>query len=95
MNDSFDKRLGAAIRAAWCTVVIWAVFLMASWGVYMLAIHTRPSWLLVLWGGYQLNWSTVQLVFLYFIAAAKLLLFAFVLVTICLTLWRRQLRRIS
>ena len=95
MSESFENRLGAAIRAAGCTVVIWAVVVTASWGVYMVAMHTRPGWLLVLWGGGGLDWDTVQLVFLYFIAASKLLMFLFLMVTICLTLWLRQLRRAS
>lgn len=94
MDGTFEKRLGAAVFAAWWTIVIGALFVTFTWAAYMLFIYTRPGWLLTLWGGGALDWAQVQMIFIIFVAAFKLLLFLLVMVTICLTLWLRRLRQI-
>ena len=93
MDDSFTKRLRSAAAAGWWTVVVGAICLTASWLIWLALLHTRPAWLLTLWGGGELTWPQVQTLMLWFFGAFKLILFVAVLLAIWLTLWARALKR--
>ena len=93
MNDAFEKRLCTAVPAAWWTVVIWMVWMTAAWLIWLVFLNVRPDWLLTLWGGGKLTWDTVQNLCLWFFAVIKMILFAFLMVTIFLTLWAGRLKK--
>ena len=93
MNDAFEKRLCAAVPAAWWTVVIWMVWMTVAWLIWLAYLSFRPDWLLALWGGGNLTWDTVQNLCLWFFSVMKMIMFAFLMVTIVLTLWARRLKR--
>ena len=93
MNGLFEKRLRGVVVAAWWTVVIWAVLLTVSWGVYLLFAHCQLDCVLVLWGGPGLSWGDVQIMWICFLGVFKMIWLVFLMVTICLTLWLRQLRQ--
>ena len=93
MTDPLERRLAAAVGAAWRTLIIAAVWMTVAWLLWLLILRWRPDWLTALWGGGDLDWPAVQTMVLWFFAAFKLLLFAAVMVTIWLALWARRLRR--
>jgi len=94
MDETGGKRLGAAVRAAWHTVLIWALWLTAAWLIWLGIIHAKPGWILALWGGGDgLTWTGVQTVTIWFFGAFKVLLLVAVMITIWLTLYARRLKR--
>ncbi len=95
MSDLFVERVRCASRSAWWTVLIGAIWLTASWLIWLVILAAEPQWLLMLWGGHDLNWNQIHWIWLIFIAVAKLMLFACVLAAIYLTLWARRLERAS
>jgi len=92
MNDAFEKKVRAAAIAGWWTLLIAAGFLTLQWIAYLLVVSSRPAWLLSLWGK-EASWSTVQNVWLWFLAVFKFCLWLLTLLVLWLTLWARQLRR--
>ena len=93
MDEQSLKRLSAAVRAAWWTILIFAAWLVLGWIDFLLIMHIRPSWLLTLWGGGEMTWPEVHTLIIWFFAASKVLLFVALLVTIWLSLWLRGLKR--
>jgi len=93
MSESGDKRLGAAVRAAWCTIIIWAIWLTIAWFVWLGMMHAQPGWILALWGGGDLTWADVQRVTIWFFGAFKALMLVAVMASIWLTLYARRLKR--
>ena len=96
MDDSLAKRVGSAAAAGWWTILIAAIWLTASWLLWLWLLHAQPGWVLTLWGGGELGlgWQQVQGITLTFMAVAKLILMTVLLVTLWLTLWARRLKRI-
>ena len=90
-ENTFERRLQAAVRAGWCTIAIWAILLTVSWLVWLIFMHTQPRWLIWLWGG-QLTWPKVQEVCIWFYGAFKIVLFSFLMIVVFATLWLRRLR---
>jgi hypothetical protein len=93
MNDPFCKRVRAAAVAGWWTALVAVVWVTAAWLIWLGLLKAQPNWLLQLWGGGNLTWDDVQRLVLWFIAVAKLGLWAWVLVAICLTIWARKLKQ--
>ena len=93
MDDAGSKRLGAAVRAAWCTIIIWGVWMTAAWFGWLGIMHARPGWMLTLWGGGDLTWAEVQTVTIWFFGAIKIVLLVAVMGSIWLTLYARRLKR--
>ncbi len=91
-TDLFQRRLATAVRAGWCTVLIWFCLLMVSWLIWLVFMHVQPEWVHFLWGG-KLEWSTMQEMTLWFYGVFKMMLWAFVMVVLFLTLWLRGLKR--
>ncbi len=95
MNDTFEKRLRAAVGAGWRTLVIWAILMTASWLIFLILLHYRPGWLLDLWGGAGLTWPDVRNVAVWFFGAFKVVLWIFAMAVVFLALWLRRLSRAS
>ena len=100
MNETLQKRVRSAAMAGWWTILIAAVWMTVGWLAFLAIMHTEPGWLLRLWGypdtdnlHWDGEWGQVHGIILYFFAAFKLMLFAFVIVVIWLTLWSRRLKR--
>jgi hypothetical protein len=96
MNETLQKRVRSAAVAGWWTILIAAVWMTVSWCALLAILNTEPGWLLRLWGYRDtagLHWQQVHEIVMYFFSAFKLMLFAFVIVTIWLTLWSRRLKR--
>ena len=94
MGDIFEPRVRTAAIAAWWTVLIAGLFLLLQWIAYMVFVTARPPWFLTFWGP-DSNWSFVQTVWFWGVAALKVFLWILALVALWLTLWARQLRRLT
>jgi hypothetical protein len=92
MNDLFKKRVRAAAVAAWWVVLVGYALLTLTWGVYLILVTARPSWMLAMWGQ-NVTWDFMQTVSLWFLCVFKLFLWFLFLVALWLTLWARQLRK--
>lgn len=90
MNDVFEKKVRAAAVAGWWVVLIAMAFVVLQWLVYLTVINARPAWVLSMWGP-NVDWSFVQTVWFWGIAALKLVVWLIVLIALWLTLWARQL----
>ena len=92
MNDTFENRVRAAAVAGWWTVLVALVFITLQWIIYLAVIHARPAWVLSMWGP-NLEWTFVQTVWFWGIAAMKFVMWLAVLIVLWLTVWARQLRK--
>ena len=92
MNDAFTLRVRSATSAAWWTVLIGAIWLTLSWLAGLCLLANRPAWVLSLWGGGGMTWDQAHATMLTFWAVFKLILIAFALLAIWLTLWGRRLK---
>ena len=94
MNDDFAKRVRSAARAGWWTLLIGGIVLTIQWLVYLsvAACPAKCCWLTRLWGP-GTDWATIQTMWLWLTGAFKLVLGAFALAVIWLTLWARALRK--
>ena len=93
MNDTFATRLRAAAAAGWWTVLIGAIWMTLGWLWMLLLFAIKPDWLLTLWGGGELTWSTMHTLALWFFGGFKLILTVALLLVIWLTIWSRRLKR--
>ena len=93
MNETLQKRVRSAAVAGWWTILIAAVWMTVGWVGFLVILNTEPGWLLKLWGGGDLDWAGVQRIVLLFFSIFKLMLFAFIIVVLWLTLWSRRLKR--
>ena len=94
MSDTFQRRLGAAVWAAWWTIAVWWLLLMLSWAGSMVIMHIRPAWVLGMLGG-DVSWSEIQSLYLWFLSAFKIMGLVAAMGALFLTLWRRGLKRSS
>jgi hypothetical protein len=94
MNDSFEKKVRAAAIATWWVVLIGYALLTLTWVVYLVIVSARPAWLRAMWGP-DVTWEFMQTLSLWFVGAFKLFLWFLILVALWLTLWSRQLRRMT
>lgn len=91
MEDAvFFKRLRYAVAAGWWTALIGAVWMTLAWGVWLVVSKYAPGFIESLWGGIKAQ--DAVWVALAFFGAAKLILFVWLMVVICLTIWYRKLR---
>lgn len=91
-TDLFQRRLATAVRAGWCTVLIWFCVMTFSWLIWLVFLHVQPEWVRFMWGGH-LEWPAMQEMVLWFFATFKMMLFAFLAVVLFLTLWLRGLKQ--
>lgn len=94
MDEQFVKRLSAAVRAAWWTILIFVVWMLLGWVDILWILHARPDWILRAWGGGDLTWTEVHTLVLWTFGIMKLLLFVALMVTVWLSLWVRRLKRL-
>ncbi len=92
-ESQFERRLGRAACAAWWTVFVGAVWLVAAWLLWLFigATPALAGFVETLWGGVKLA-DAKQLVWVFF-GAFKLLLFGCIFGAIFLTIWHRKLRK--
>ena len=95
MNGSLAKRVRAAAVAGWWTLLIAWLWLTFAWVVWMAILHTRPEWMLKLWGGGELTWPKVHDLMITFLAVFKMIVGLALLVVIWLTLWSARLKRVE
>ena len=93
MSESLAKRVRSAAAAGWWTVAIFAAYLTVSWVFILVFLSVRPGWVLALWGGGDLTWDAVQIMYLWFVGAMKVFLLAVLVAVVWLTLWARRLRQ--
>ena len=93
MSASLAKRTRAAATAGWWTLLIAAIWLTLGWLTSLALLSARPKWLLTLWGGGELTWTTVHTITLGAMAAFKMILLVALLLVIWLTLWSCRLKR--
>jgi len=89
----FQRRLETAVWAGWCTVLIWFCVMTFSWVIWLVFLPVQPEWALRLWGGGALEWSTMQTMVLLFFGVFKMMLLAFLMVVVFLSLWLRRLKQ--
>ena len=94
MSDTFERRLGAAVWAAWRVVLVWWLLLVFSWLASMVVMHLRPGWVLGMLGG-DVTWAELGSLYLWILSGFKVLGIVAALGSLFLTLWHRRLGRMS
>jgi hypothetical protein len=95
MDEGIYKRVRALAISSWWTALIATIWLTAVWFIWLGLLRAQPAWILRLWGGGDLTWSDAHRLTLSFFGVMKLMLWAWVMGTICVTIWARRLRRIA
>lgn len=90
MDNAFRARVRAAAVAAWWTLLIAWAFLVVQWLGYLLAIGTRPAWILSLWAP-GATWETIAPIWFDAIVLLKVTLWPIAIAAVWLTLWARHL----
>jgi hypothetical protein len=93
MNGVFAERVRSAAVAGWWTLLIASIFLTVQWLAYLTIIGSRPAWLLAFWGGGDMDWRTVQTIWIWVTAAFKMMVWVAAMLVIWLSLWARRLAR--
>lgn len=93
MNGEFAKRVRSAAIAGWWTLLIAAIFLLVNWSAYLAIMGCKPAWMLKFWGGNDIQWTTIQTIWLWFTAAFKMSVWIAAMVVVWLSLWARRLRK--
>ena len=91
MNDDFPKSVRSAAIAGWWTLLIATIFLAGQWAAYLVITGSKPGWMLGFWGGGDIQWSTIQTIWLWMTAVFKLIVWVAAMVVTWLTLWARRL----
>jgi hypothetical protein len=94
MNDDFAKKVRSAAIAGWWTLLIGAIFVTIQWVAYLHIMRRKPDWVLAVWGSGDVTWSTVQVMWLWFVGVFKIILWSMALVVIWLSLWAHGLRKL-
>jgi len=93
MDDQLTKRIRAAAGAGWWTILILAAWMTVGYAIWILILPAEPEWIRCLWGGRNLTWDQIHVVYLWFYGVVKMVLLVFLTVTIWLTIWGRKLRK--
>ena len=88
--DMLEKIVRAAAVAGGWTALALVVFIVFQWLVYLFFMHTRPAWLLWMWGP-NVDWPLVQMLWFWVIVALKFVLWMIVLASLWLTVWANLL----
>ena len=95
MDDTLANRGKAAAVAGWKTVLLFAGFLTVAWLAAMAWLQIRPEWILKICGGGQFDWDRLQMMYLWVFTVMKMLLWVMLALALWLSLWSRQLKRLS
>jgi len=90
----FVRRLGAAARAAWWTLVVGIGVVSFQFMVYEVILHCEVAWEWISWL-MGLDPDVARLIVLGFMLILRIILVALLLACIFLSLWVRRLRRIG
>ena len=93
MDNEFTRHLSAAVRAGWQVAVIVLLLMLATSGIYLLLMHTRPDWLLTFLGYDKGDWASYRDLWLWAVAAFKVGALLLLTVLGWATFWSRALRR--
>jgi hypothetical protein len=93
MDGEFAKRVRSAAIAGWWTLLITWICLVVNWAAYLLTMAYKPEWMMKYWLGKDMDWSTIQTIWLWCTAAFKMVWWVAVMVVIWLSLWARRLRK--
>jgi len=92
MDEAFIKKIRAAAVAGWWTLLIAYILLLIQWFAYLLIMSKQLQGMLCLWGG-EITWPEIRSIWLWGMAAYKLIVGAMLFVVIWLTLWARQMAK--
>ncbi len=95
MNGEFTHKVHSSAVAGWWTVLIAAIWMTFGWFFWLWLLTARPDWLLSLWGGGDLTWDKVHSLVLVFFAVFTLVLFEAVLVSVFLSVWSTNLKKLA
>jgi hypothetical protein len=93
MNGPFVTRIAAAAHAAWWTLLIALIWYTLGYLFWLVILHYRPDWVMLLWGGGDLTWSEMQRMALWMFGAFKVVFAVILFAAIWLSLWSRALKR--
>jgi hypothetical protein len=93
MSGEFAQRVWSAAIAGWWTVLMATLFLAGQWVAYLLVIGSKPAWMLGFWGGGDMHWDTIQIVWIWVTAVFKVIVWVGAMLVIWLTLWARRLAK--
>jgi hypothetical protein len=93
MNGESAQRVRSAAIAGWWTLLIATVFLAVQWVGYLIIIGSKPDWILRFWGGGDMDWGTIQTIWIWMTAVFKLIVWVAAMLVIWLSLWARRLAR--
>lgn len=91
MDNAFRAKVRAAAVAAWWTFLAAVAFLIIQWLGYLLAVSTKPGWMLSFWGP-GATWEGIGPVWFHALLILKISLWPIAIAAVWLTLWARQLR---
>jgi hypothetical protein len=93
-DDAFLVRVRSASRAAWATVLVLMLWMVASWCAWRTVLASEPlrKFVAVMWGG-EFTAEEMRLIGIYFFGAFKLGVFAVIAAAFFLWFWSRALRR--
>lgn len=93
MDRDLARRVRSAAVAGWWALLIATIFLAGQWAVYLVIIGSKPAWMLSFWGGGEIEWGTIQAIWLWMTAVFKVALWVAATLVIWLSLWARRLAR--
>lgn len=92
MEGLFTKKVRAAVKAGWWTLLIAWCLLLIQWIVYLWVMSKQPAAMVCLWGG-GVTWQEIRMIWLFGMAAYKICLAMMFFGVIWLTLWSKQLEK--
>jgi hypothetical protein len=93
-DSPFVRRLAAAARAGWWTLLIGAIILTVQFFGYTLVMRCEAFWSWEL-GLMNTDATTMNRMVLHYVAAMKGFLLLLLMASIFLSLWARRLRRVG
>ncbi len=94
MKDTFEAKLSAAARAGWKVLLAFAAILMVQYSIY-LYIAASNGVLAVLLLGSGVSWSQIQTLWIWMMTAFKVCFISSMLFNLWISLWAKELRKLS
>ena len=94
MEDAqFERRLKCAVSAGWWTALIGILWLVVGWLWWLVVLSVPAVQRFARWAWAVDDFNEMKGVVFLFFAAFKLILFVWILVVICLTIWHKKLSK--